>query len=158
MDRWIRRIDTVLILCMICYVVLFACPRFAGVRPVRVLSGSMAPKIQEGDMAYIKSCTASDARPGDVIAFRLENGQMVLHRLIEKTGEGLITKGDANEREDFCPADPEQVVGRLVFSLPQGALWYERATSEQVIKALFLYGIIRGCRTLIRRFHRRFSR
>ena len=69
MDRWIRRIDTVLILCMICYVVLFACPGFAGVRPVRVLSGSMAPKIQEGDMAYIKSCTASDARPGDVIAF-----------------------------------------------------------------------------------------
>ena len=81
--------------------------------------------------------------PGDVIAFRTENDQLVLHRLIEKTSEGLVTKGDANEHEDFSTADPANVVGTLLFSLPKGAVWYEKITSWKTLGILLFYSGIR---------------
>ncbi|RHV37243.1 signal peptidase I [Ruminococcus sp. OM05-10BH] len=143
MNKWFRRLDTILILCAACYVLLFACPTTFGILPVRVLSGSMAPEILEGDMAYIRQCKENAVVPGDVIAFRTENDQLVLHRLIEKTSEGLVTKGDANEHEDFSTADPANVVGTLLFSLPKGAVWYEKITSWKTLGILLFYSGIR---------------
>lgn len=143
MNKWFRRLDTILILCAACYVLLFACPTTFGILPVRVLSGSMAPEILEGDMAYIRQCKENAVVPGDVIAFRTENDQLVLHRLIEKTSEGLVTKGDANEHEDFSTADPANVVGTLLFSLPKGAVWYEKITSWRTLGILLFYSGIR---------------
>lgn len=143
MNKWFRRLDTILILCAACYVLLFACPTTFGILPVRVLSGSMAPEILEGDMAYIRQCKENAVVPGDVIAFRTKNDQLVLHRLIEKTSEGLVTKGDANEHEDFSTADPANVVGTLLFSLPKGAVWYEKITSWKTFGILLFYSGIR---------------
>ncbi len=143
MNKWFRRLDTILILCAACYVLLFACPTTFGILPVRVLSGSMSPEILEGDMAYIRQCKENAVVPGDVIAFRTENDQLVLHRLIEKTSEGLVTKGDANEHEDFSTADPANVVGTLLFSLPKGAVWYEKITSWKTLGILLFYSGIR---------------
>lgn len=143
MNKWFRRLDTILILCAACYVLLFACPTTFGILPVRVLSGSMSPEILEGDMAYIRQCKENAVVPGDVIAFRTENDQLVLHRLIEKTSEGLVTKGDANEHEDFSTADPANVVGTLLFSLPKGAVWYEKITSWKTFGILLFYSGIR---------------
>lgn len=143
MNKWFRRLDTILILCATCYVLLFACPTTFGILPVRVLSGSMAPEILEGDMAYIRQCKENAVVPGDVIAFRTENDQLVLHRLIEKTSEGLVTKGDANEHEDFSTADPANVVGTFLFCLPKGAVWYEKITSWKTLGILLFYSGIR---------------
>ena len=143
MNKWFRRLDTILILCAACYVLLFACPTTFGILPVRVLSGSMAPEILEGDMAYIRQCKENAVVPGDVIAFRTENDQLVLHRLIEKTSEGLVTKGDANKHEDFSMADPANVVGTLLFCLPKGAVWYEKITSWKTLGILLFYSGIR---------------
>ena len=143
MNKWFRRLDTILILCAACYVLLFACPTTFGILPVRVLSGSMSPEILEGDMAYIRQCKENAVVPGDVIAFRTENDQLVLHRLIEKTSEGLVTKGDANEHEDFSTADPANVVGTPLFSLPKGAVWYEKITSWKTLGILLFYSGIR---------------
>ena len=143
MNKWFRRLDTILILCAACYVLLFACPTTFGILPVRVLSGSMAPEILEGDMAYIRQCKENAVVPGDVIAFRTENDQLVLHRLIEKTSEGLVTKGDANEHKDFSMADPANVVGTLLFCLPKGAVWYEKITSWKTLGILLFYSGIR---------------
>lgn len=143
MNKWFRRLDTILILCAACYVLLFACPTTFGILPVRVLSGSMAPEILEGDMAYIRQCKENAVVPGDVIAFRTENDQLVLHRLIEKTSEGLVTKGDANEHEDFSTADPANVVGTFLFCLPKGAVWYEKITSWKTLGILLFYSGIR---------------
>lgn len=151
MSKWFRRLDTILILCAACYVLLFACPTVFGILPVRVLSGSMAPEILEGDMAYIRRCKESAVVPGDVIAFRTENEQLVLHRLIEKTPEGLVTKGDANEHEDFSTADPASVVGTLLFCFPQGAVLYEKITSWETLGILLLYGGIRMTAVLRRK-------
>src|SRR5699024_262153 len=143
MNKWFRSLDTILILCAACYVLLFACPTTFGILPVRVLSGSMAPEILEGDMAYIRQCKENAVVPGDVIAFRTENDQLVLHRLIEKTSEGLVTKGDANEHEDFSTADPANVVGTLLFCLTKGAVWYEKITSWKTLGILLFYSGIR---------------
>lgn len=143
MNKWFRRLDTILILCAACYVLLFACPTTFGILPVRVLSGSMSPEILEGDMAYIRQCKENAVVPGDVIAFQTENDQLVLHRLIEKTSEGLVTKGDANEHEDFSTADPANVVGTLLFCLPKGAVWYEKITSWKTLGILLFYSGIR---------------
>ena len=54
MDKWFRRIDTLLLLGALSFVLFFVMPAFFGIRPVRVLSGSMKPEIVEGDMVYIQ--------------------------------------------------------------------------------------------------------
>ena len=75
MDKWFRRIDTLLLLGALSFVLFFVMPAFFGIRPVRVLSGSMKPEIVEGDMVYIQSCREEDVQTGDVIAFENGNGQ-----------------------------------------------------------------------------------
>ena len=127
---------------------------FFGIRPVRVLSGSMKPEIVEGDMVYIQSCREEDVQTGDVIAFENGNGQMVLHRVIRREEEGFITKGDANDREDFQPVSAEDLIGILAVRFPKGSWLYEMMSSKRMGRVLLLSGLVR----IVVYFFRRFSR
>lgn len=66
-----------------------------------VLSGSMRPHIQPGDLAVIRPTPVGDLIAGDVVAY-LPPGQAtpVLHRVIDITREGFVTQGDANTTAD----------------------------------------------------------
>jgi signal peptidase len=81
-----------------------------------VISGSMSPAINTGDVVAIAKANVSELKAGDIITF----GQTTYttHRIINVTAEGFLTKGDANEDPDITGVKREDVVGKVVFTVP----------------------------------------
>lgn len=78
-------------------------PDFLGYKPFIVLSGSMEPAIQAGDLIITKVIEPEKVAEGDIIAFQAEKNTIVTHRVTDvRTEEGLsfLTKGDANTGAD----------------------------------------------------------
>lgn len=93
-------------------------------RVFSINSGSMSPGIRLGSMVIV--VPRQNYQEGDVITFssRLDPTQFTTHR-IARRGEDVDlnrvifnTKGDANEDEDITTVRKEQVVGKVLFSLP----------------------------------------
>ena len=85
-----------------------------------VLSGSMRPTAQPGDLAITAGVSTGSLRVGDVIVFTPPTqARPVLHRIASLEGDAITTKGDANR-----VADPWQLTlqgatqYRLVFVVP----------------------------------------
>lgn len=98
--------------------VLYA-PRLLGLSAYRIQTGSMAPCLMPGDTAYVAGLAP---REGDVAAFYDAEGDLVLHRVEELSGNGIVTKGDANPVRDAGTVPVSSVEGRVVFSLPGGGV------------------------------------
>ncbi len=102
-------------------------PSMFGVAPMIVLTDSMYPDIQSGDLVFCKTVDAEDVKEGDIIAFFdpavSRTQSVVTHRVesIDRTG-GLefITKGDANNTADNMPVPAKNLVG-LYFGKIKGA-------------------------------------
>lgn len=90
-------------------------PSIFGYKPFVVLSGSMKPNIQVGDLIFVKKVDTNKLKVGDVIAFRDEDNLVTTHRIkeIQKGDKELcfITKGDNNNVEDSQPACAKNVEG-----------------------------------------------
>jgi signal peptidase len=92
-----------------------------GVEPFAIRSGSMEPALGIGSLAIV---TRSDHTPeaGEVIAFRLPNGAVVTHRVVDvvnsEAGTYLATKGDANESPDASLVPLESVIGPVAVAVP----------------------------------------
>ena len=94
-------------------------PRLLGYEVYDVVSGSMSPAIPVGSVIYVKPVPPEDVLPGDVIAFRSE-GAVVTHRVAENLFvEGsFVTKGDANETEDFDRVGYRDFIGTVTGHFP----------------------------------------
>ena len=55
---------------------------------------------------------------GDIIAFVNENNKKVVHRIVDQTEDGFITKGDNNPRNDSKVIPFDHVLGRVLFVIP----------------------------------------
>ena len=94
-------------------------PGIGGIIPMIVLTDSMYPQIQSGDLIVCRTREADKIREGDVIAFfdPAGNGRSVVtHRVrkITKDENGnlaWVTKGDANNTEDQALVPAENLVG-----------------------------------------------
>jgi signal peptidase I len=95
-----------------------------------VLSGSMAPTINTGDMVIDNKVTpaqAANLHVGQIISFRAGAGSSVIftHRIaavvtIPGGGVGYVTKGDANDSRDGPITPPSYVVGTYQSRIPNG--------------------------------------
>lgn len=97
-------------------------PRLLGCQIYTVVSGSMEPAIPTGSIVYVKGTEASEIKKDDVIAFYSGNdsGAIITHRVVKNqvvSGQ-FITKGDANEKEDVTPVAYDNLIGKVVFSIP----------------------------------------
>ncbi len=76
-------------------------PSLFGKKAFVIISGSMKPKIDIGDIVFINE--GEDVKPGDVIAFRRDSN-VIVHRVVKEldvNGETMYqTKGDNNNVED----------------------------------------------------------
>ena len=89
-----------------------------------VQSGSMEPAITTGSMVFVKSHV--EYNQGDIITFNQKGENQALipvtHRVAEvKEQEGIkvfITRGDANNAPDLQPTFADQVIGKVVFTVP----------------------------------------
>lgn len=102
-------------------------PTLGGYAPLIVLTDSMYPKIESGDLIMIKSAKAEDVQVGDVISFFDPDGNgtsVVTHRVKEIVNEGGLkfrTKGDANNAEDPSLVPAENLVGKWLDIRIKGA-------------------------------------
>jgi signal peptidase len=119
-------LGAVILLATVAVVVVVAVPGVVGAESSYVvLSDSMSPTIQAGDVVVVRDVDAATLREGDVVTFQSarEGGpDRVTHRIVEVVegddGRAFRTKGDANEEADSGLVVPSQVVGRVWFTLP----------------------------------------
>lgn len=91
---------------------------FFGYKPVIVITGSMVPAVQINSISIVEFCSIDDLNIGDIVLYKLYNGIMITHRVIEISEVGgvktLTTKGDANESADSIPITSDMVQGKII--------------------------------------------
>jgi len=95
----------------------------------QIASDSMAPTITTNDLILVK--ITKDIKENDVITFK-EDKILVTHRVISKTSDGLITKGDANNENDKH-ITYDQVIGKVVKIYPNMGVWFKVFTTPKII-------------------------
>ena len=91
----------------------------------------MAPTITTNDLIVVK--VTKNVGVDDVITF--EDGDiLVTHRIIDKTAQGFITKGDANNIVDD-EIIVNDIVGKVVYS--GGILNFIFMLTKSLLKILF---------------------
>ena len=100
-------------------IMLFLVPRFFGIRPYIVLSGSMEDEIKTGSVAYVDTkIKAEQIKEGDIIAFKV-GAKQVTHRVVSiNSDKTFTTKGDANKVIDANSVKFSNCLGKTIFSLP----------------------------------------
>ncbi len=79
---------------------------------------SMLPSLWPGDILLIEQTGFADLQPGDLVLYSSE-GRFVVHRILKKEEQAVITRGDARtECDDPVPA--ASVHGRVA-SIERGA-------------------------------------
>ena len=93
-------------------------PTLGGYCPMIVLTDSMFPEIEKGDLIICRTIDADKVKVGDVISFfdpASSKSSVVTHRVLEVINEGgklsFKTKGDYNNTEDRLPVPAENLVG-----------------------------------------------
>jgi signal peptidase I len=94
-------------LAVLTFALLAVGPHVLGYRTMTMLTGSMAPEIDPGDVTIVTPIAVSEVTEGMVITYHrpIEDHSLVTHRVIavEKAADGTVTiqtKGDANEAAD----------------------------------------------------------
>lgn len=106
-------------------VLLVLVPVAIGWRPYTVLTGSMRPGIQPGDVVMDRPILARDMHVGDVVTFSdpTRQGKLVTHR-VRSISRGpkltnVETRGDANNTSERWTVQTNDRVGRVVYVLPK---------------------------------------
>lgn len=92
--------------------------------PLAIASNSMNPEFYRGDIAIIKKVNSNeldDIKVNDIIQYKLNN-HYIVHRVIEVLDfENHVykTKGDNNNIADLNYVYPEQIVGKVIISIPK---------------------------------------
>jgi len=113
-----------------------ALPKLFGGQSYSVLSNSMAPAVQAGDMVAVLPVKPDQIRVGEIIAFNDPDGtgKLFQHRVQSlTTGSGnlvqVVTKGDANNTVERWTASANGQVGRVVFVVPKVGFVFGRIFS-----------------------------
>ena len=114
--------------------------------PMKVLSGSMEPKLKVGDIVVSKAVDSSNIKVGDIITYKMGANTLVTHRvikIIEMNGSNFYkTKGDANNIEDSDLVPQDNVVGKLVLRIPKGGYVVDILSSPIGFIVLFIILVI----------------
>lgn len=132
---------TVIILAVIALLLPLSVPRLLGYEVYDIVSGSMEPTIPTGSMVFVKPVGWEEIGEGDVIAYRTDGG-VVTHRVAEKRtflGE-FVTKGDANESEDFLSVPFDMLVGRVERHIPFLGNWMAYLASA--LGKIYLFALL----------------
>ncbi|EMA06216.1 signal peptidase I [Haloferax denitrificans] len=125
-----RVLGGVVLLVAVALVVVLAAPQaFGADASYTVLSGSMSPTFDAGDVVVVRDVPPADISEGDIITYREagsaitdERTDRVTHRVVavDRSGDSPVfrTKGDANEDVDSDPVTADRVVGRVWFHVP----------------------------------------
>jgi len=120
---------------------LLVVPHVSHLDVLIVRGGSMEPTIHSGSAEVINR-SATSVSVGDIAAFHDPSGQLVTHRVISVTADGISTQGDANKSADPIIRQRASVDGRVVFAIP--LVGYVLYVLQQPIAFLLLLGVTGG--------------
>ncbi len=94
-------------------------PSISGIFPMIILTDSMYPEFESGDLIICNTADPEDIKTGDVICFYDPEGNgtaTVTHRVQEVVTDdegnlAWITKGDANNTEDLPTVPAKNLIG-----------------------------------------------
>ena len=94
-----------------------------GYKVYDILTGSMNPTINPGNLVVVKEVLPNEVKKNDIITFRSDiTNNITTHRAIDIVNSGgkieFITKGDANNTQDPIPLDGKLLVGKVIFQVP----------------------------------------
>lgn len=116
----VKKIIDVVLTFIILFSIIFLGLYLFKIEPFVVLSGSMGPKIETGSLCLInKNYKYESIKEKDIVSYKLNDGTMVIHRVIEKNNDKLVTKGDANESPDISSPTKSNYVGKNIFCVPK---------------------------------------
>ncbi|MDA8234126.1 MAG: signal peptidase I [Clostridia bacterium] len=99
-------------------------PKLAGYQFMVVLSDSMSPSINAGDVIMVRHVAVSAIKKGDIITYKdpADLNRYVTHRVVGiHKGKGLEfgTKGDANNAVDNLMVPAKNLIGSLEVRIPK---------------------------------------
>ncbi|RXK50383.1 signal peptidase I [Halorientalis pallida] len=110
-------LGTLVLLALVVPFVVFAVPQVIGAdHGFVILSGSMEPDIAPGDVVIVDA--SASVGVGDIVTFEEDGDVPVTHRIVAEENGQWVTKGDANENRDARPVPPENVLGKVVLTIP----------------------------------------
>lgn len=126
-------------------------PLLLGWTPTVVISGSMEPRIQVGDIIFADPMVQSELKQTVMLKNVLLAAdpnmpeKLVTHRVVEilNDGESFITKGDANVSNDSTPVPVENVLGIEKLRVPYiGIPIFALQSGNLVLPGLFVMSLI----------------
>jgi signal peptidase I, archaeal type len=131
-------------------------PSFLGYKPFIVLSNSMLPTIQIGDLVLDKTVDADTLQVGDIVSYREGTTTVITHRITAINDSGGVrqftTKGDNNNTADANPVLESDVEGKMITSyhnIGNAALFMQ--TKQGMLIFIVLPLVVLGCFELFRR-------
>ena len=118
-------LSTVAVVLAVLLAVLLAGARLLGLQVYTVLSGSMEPNYHVGSIIYVKDVDPATLQEGDAISFMISENTVATHRIIEVLPDEndpkvirFRTKGDNNDIPDTNPVHCNNVLGKVVGTIP----------------------------------------
>ena len=147
MKKLLNICGAVILILLVAAVLPLTVPKIFGLKPYNILSGSMEPEIPVNSVIYVKQCDTAQLEVGDIITFKLGSGTdlAVTHRIadIDKENALFTTKGDANKNVDQTKVKAENIIGKVVFHIPQyGKLADFINTSEGIAACIAVFAAV----------------
>lgn len=118
-------ISTAVVALVVILALLLAGARLVGLQVYTVLSGSMEPNYHVGSVIYVREVEPSTLQVGDAISFLISENTVATHRIIEVLPDEkdpdvirFRTKGDNNDIADTNPVHCNNVLGKVVGTIP----------------------------------------
>lgn len=101
-------------------IAVFLVAQITGLRLCAVQSSSMEPNIPTYSICLVTTHIQYDeVEIGDVVVYtRVDDNNKIIHRVIEITDEGLITKGDANQSDDGISVTEDNLYALSLLHIP----------------------------------------
>ena len=127
-------ISTIVLAVLVILLIAFGGVRLFGLTPYMVTSGSMEPEYPVGSLIYVKEVPPEQIDVGDVITFRLTDGQTVAtHQVYEadRAQEEFRTQGINNRDSEgniLHDAEPVKMnpAARRTYRLTRHSAWSAR--------------------------------
>lgn len=112
---------------------------FFGYTRLNVLTGSMSPTINAGDMIIVKR--SKEYVVNDIITFK-EDESIITHRIVDIKDNSFITKGDFNNKNDDNSVNYNQIIGKVIYTIPSYGKKSNILSNPIILISIFVIGII----------------
>lgn len=86
--------------------------RKSGTLQFRAMGSSMIPSLWPGDILNVRATDINEIRVGEIVLFE-RNSSLCAHRVLNRAGSSLVTRGDSLPAAD-SPVTAAELLGRVV--------------------------------------------